>query len=66
VKDMHVYMEPLIDELLKLYETGVPAFDVSAPVGYEKFTLKAALLCTIHDWPGEYRFTKLLILHLKW
>jgi hypothetical protein len=51
---MHVYMEPLIDELLELYEKGVPAFDVSAPIGKEGFTLKAALLWTIHDWPGEF------------
>jgi hypothetical protein len=50
---MHVYMEPLIDEIVDLYERGVPAFDVSAPNGSENFTLKAALLWTIHDWPGK-------------
>jgi hypothetical protein len=44
VKDMHVYMEPLIDEILQLYETGVPAYDVSAPMGRGDFILKAALL----------------------
>jgi hypothetical protein len=54
VKDMHIYMEPVIDELLKLYETRIPAFNVSAPVGREKFTLRAALLWTIHDWPGQF------------
>jgi hypothetical protein len=53
VKDMHIYMEPLIDELLKLYYTGVPAVDVSAPAGFRNFTVKAALLWTIHDWPGK-------------
>jgi hypothetical protein len=52
VKSMHIYMEPLIDEFLELYEHGIPAFDVSAPPGREEFTLKAALLWTIHDWPG--------------
>jgi hypothetical protein len=46
-------MEPLIDEIVDFYERGVPAFDVSAPNGSENFTLKAALLWTIHDWPGK-------------
>lgn len=49
---MHVYMEPLIDELIQLYNMGVPAHDVSAPEGRRQFTLKVALLWTIHDWPG--------------
>jgi hypothetical protein len=49
VKDMDIYLEPLIDELLELHEKGVLAFDVSAPIGSENFTLKAALLWTIHD-----------------
>jgi hypothetical protein len=53
VKSMQVYMEPLIDELLELYEKGIPAFDVSAPPGRREFNLKAALLWTIHDWPGK-------------
>jgi hypothetical protein len=47
-------MEPFIDELLELYEKGIPAFDVSAPIVREEFTLKASLLWTIHDWPGKY------------
>ena len=49
---MHIYMEPLIDELFQLYEHGIPAFDVSAIPGRQEFNLKAALLWTIHDWPG--------------
>jgi hypothetical protein len=44
VKNMNIYMEPLIDELLTLYNTGVSAVDVSAPEGRQDFTLKAALL----------------------
>jgi hypothetical protein len=36
-----------------LYYTGVPAVDVSAPAGFRNFTVKAALLWTIHDWPGK-------------
>jgi hypothetical protein len=54
VKNMHIYMEPLIDELLGLYENGIPTFDVSSPVGRHDFTLKAARLWTIHDWPGIF------------
>jgi hypothetical protein len=41
-------MEPLIDEIIELYEVGVPAVDVSAQPGSQEFTLKAALLWTIH------------------
>ena len=47
-------MEPLVDELLKLHNVGVEAFDVSAPEGRRSFNLKAALLWTIHDWPGMF------------
>ena len=49
---MHIYMQPLIDELLELYNTGITAHDFSAPGERTEFTLKAALLWTIHDWPG--------------
>ena len=52
VKNMHIYMQPLIDELLELHNTGIVAHDSSAPGGRTEFTLKAALLWTIHDWPG--------------
>jgi hypothetical protein len=53
VKIMYIYMEPLIDDLLKLYDTRVLAFDVLEPVGREKFIVRVALLWTIHDWPGQ-------------
>jgi hypothetical protein len=46
-------MEPLIDELLDLYENGISAVDASAYPGSQQFNLKAALLWTIHDWPGK-------------
>lgn len=49
---MNVYTEPVIDELLHLYHTGVDAIDVSARYGRESFNLKAALIWTMHDWPG--------------
>jgi hypothetical protein len=58
VKDMHIYMEPLIDELLDLYENGISAVDASAYPGSQQFNLKAALLWTIHDWPGKKSFCK--------
>ena len=32
VKDMNVYIEPLIDELLKLW-AGVTMYDISRPIG---------------------------------
>lgn len=52
VKNMQIYMEPLMDELLELYEKGILAFDVSSLVGDHEFTLKATVLWTIHDWLG--------------
>ena len=53
MKDVHLYMEPLIDELLSLWKVGVPAYDVSSPNGKERFILRAMLLWTMHDWPGN-------------
>ena len=36
VKDMNVYIEPLIDELLKLWN-GITMYDVSRPIQQRKF-----------------------------
>ena len=46
-----VYLEPLVQELLQLWE-GVPAFDIGKEVGDRRFVLRAMLLWTIHDFPG--------------
>lgn len=46
--DMDVYFEPLVDELLDLFEQGVKTYDVSHD---EWFQLRAAILYTITDLP---------------
>lgn len=47
--NIDVYLQPLIKELNELWEVGVQVFDVSDG---KKFTLRAALLWTISDFPG--------------
>ncbi|KAL6128833.1 hypothetical protein ACLB2K_072187 [Fragaria x ananassa] len=47
--DIDVYLAPLIDELKSLWEVGIETYDMHAK---ESFTLRAALLWTIHDFPG--------------
>ncbi|WMV23690.1 hypothetical protein MTR67_017075 [Solanum verrucosum] len=44
-----VYLQPLIDELNELWKTGVVTFDASIK---QNFTLHAALLWTINDFPA--------------
>jgi len=48
-KNLNVFMQPLVDELDDLWRNGVETYD-----SYRKqnFTLKAALLWTIHDFPA--------------
>ncbi len=46
--DIDVYLQPLIDELLQLWD-GVEANDASSK---ETFNLRAALLWTINDFPA--------------
>ena len=46
-KDLDVFMEPLVDELLLLWK-GVVTYDVGSP---EKFNLRVAILWCIHDYP---------------
>jgi hypothetical protein len=45
---MNVYIEPLIDELLKLW-VGITMYDICKPIGEKKFKLCGILLRTIHD-----------------
>ncbi|XP_068498546.1 uncharacterized protein [Phaseolus vulgaris] len=47
--DIDVYLQPLIKELKELWFNGVQTFDYSKK---EMFTLRAALLWTISDFPG--------------
>lgn len=46
-ENMDIYMQPLIDELKQLWETGVVTYDISKK---QNFNLRAALLWTISDF----------------
>jgi hypothetical protein len=48
---LDVYLEPLVEELLQLWE-GVSTYDVYKEVGYLEFTLRGMLIWTIHDYPS--------------
>jgi hypothetical protein len=48
-KNFNVYMQPLIDELLNLWESGAVTYDRHRK---ENFTMKASVLWTIHDFPA--------------
>ena len=43
VKDMNEYIEPLIDELLKLWN-GITMYDVSRPIQQREFQFHAMLV----------------------
>jgi rubrerythrin len=49
-KDMDVYLRPLVDELKLLWTDGVQTRDVSSD---SVFTMRAALLWTINDYPAR-------------
>ena len=55
VKDMNAYIEPLIDEQLKLWN-GITMSDVSKQIKQSKFQFHAMLVWTIHDAPGLTHF----------
>ena len=55
VKDMNVYIEPLIDEILKLWN-GITMYEVSIPIRQRKFQFHAMAVWTIHDAPGLTSF----------
>ncbi|XP_068317098.1 uncharacterized protein [Pyrus communis] len=48
-KEIDVYMRPLIDELNELWEVGIPTYDAFSN---QSFTMKAAVLWTISDFPA--------------
>jgi len=48
--DIDVYLAPLVDDLKRLWEVGVP--NVYDAQRQETFTLKAVLLWTINDYPA--------------
>jgi hypothetical protein len=47
--DIDVYLQPLIDELLELWNVGVQTFDAST---MENFNMRAQLTWTINDLPA--------------
>ena len=47
--NIDVYLQPLIDELLVLWEDGAKAYDAATE---ENFTLYACVLWTINDYPA--------------
>ena len=47
VKDINVYIEPIIDELLKLWN-DISMYDVSRPIQQGKFQFHAMLVWSIH------------------
>ena len=52
VKDMNVYIKPLIYELLELWK-GIIMYDISRPVVVQReFQFHEMLVWTIHDAPG--------------
>ena len=55
VKYMNVYIEPLIDELLKLW-AGITMYCICKPIGEKKFKFRGILLWTIHDVPQLTHF----------
>ena len=61
VKYMNVYIEPLIDELLKLW-AGVTMYDISRPIGKRQFQFHRILGWTIHDAPRLIHFCGILLL----
>ena len=59
VKDINVYIEPLIDELMELWN-GVTMYDICRPIGQIQFQFHAMLVWTIHDAPGLTHFCGML------
>ena len=55
VQYMNVYIKPIIDELLKLWN-GITMYDIFRPIKQRKFQFHAILVWTIHDAPGLTHF----------
>ena len=52
VKNINVYLQPLVDELKELWD-GINVYDVSRPIAIHKsFTLYGICAYTTHDYPG--------------
>ena len=55
VKDMNVYIEPLINELMVLWN-GVTMYDISRSIGQRQFQFYAMLVWTLDDALGLTQF----------
>ena len=51
VKNMDVYLEPLIEELQELWK-GILVEDISRALSTRSFHVKEILMWTMHDFPG--------------
>jgi putative N-acetylmannosamine-6-phosphate epimerase len=49
--DIDVFLEPLMEDMKKLWEEGVDMMDASLK---KKFTLKAIIFVTITNYPGFF------------
>ncbi|XP_071705352.1 uncharacterized protein [Rutidosis leptorrhynchoides] len=47
--DIDVYLQPLVDEMMELWSTGIHVYDAYKK---EYFQLRAMLFCTINDFPA--------------
>ena len=52
---MNVYIEPLVDEMLNLWD-AITMYDISRPIGQRGFQFHGILTWTIHDAPGLTHF----------
>ena len=55
VKYMNVYVEPLIDDLLKLW-VCIAMYAISRPIGKKQFHFNLIIAWTIHEAPGLKHF----------
>jgi hypothetical protein len=53
--DIDVFLEPLMEDMKKLWEEGVQMVDASLK---KKFTLKAKIFVTITDYPGLFSLSR--------
>jgi hypothetical protein len=53
--DIDVSLEPLMEDMQKLWEEGVQMMDVSLK---KEFTLKAIIFITITDYPGLFSLSR--------
>jgi hypothetical protein len=51
VKDMNVYTEPLVDELVNLW-ASITMYHISRPIGKRQFQFHGIVTWTIHDSQG--------------